>query len=61
MQLAKYAISLKDDNSIDPEDPISSIVNLSKVQSLIVLSTEFLEQVDARVADMGIEELPIDF
>lgn len=60
LQLAKYSISLKDEAKITSEDPAMSIVNLSKVNNLISLTESFAMEVEGKLSDLGISELPIN-
>lgn len=46
LQLAKYSISLKDKVKIDKNDPISSIISLSSAESLLVMSSDFMEKLE---------------
>ncbi len=60
LKLAKYAISLKDKIQPDPNDPISSITSLSKVQNLLVLSMDYSGEVSSKLSEFGILEIPLD-
>ncbi|GBE16621.1 hypothetical protein BMS3Abin15_00443 [bacterium BMS3Abin15] len=60
LKLAKYAISLKDEVQPDPNDPISGITSLSKVQNLLVLSMEYSGEVSSKLSGLGIAEIPLD-
>ncbi len=60
LQLMNYAISLCDESNFNSQDPIATIASFSKVNSLLILSMDFLEEVDNKIKDMGISELPID-
>jgi len=51
LQLAKYSISLKDKVKIDKNDPVSSIVSLSSVESLLVMSSDFIEKLEKQSED----------
>ncbi len=59
LQLATYAISLEDKAKPDPNDPISTIVNLSKVQNLLNLTMSFTEETGSEFEKLGISEIPI--
>ncbi|MFA6790329.1 MAG: hypothetical protein WCR65_02000 [Parcubacteria group bacterium] len=48
LQLAKYAISLKDKVKIDMNDPIASMLSFSGVERLMVMTTDFSEKVESR-------------
>ncbi|MCD6149389.1 hypothetical protein J7J13_01210 [bacterium] len=60
LQITKYAISLCDESDFDSQDPIATITNLSKVNGLVILGTDFLEEIDTELKEMGISEIPID-
>lgn len=60
IKLAKYTISLKDEDEPDSEDPVATIVKLSKVQNLISLSVEFSEKLSSELSKLEITEIPID-
>lgn len=59
MQISKYAISLKNEISPDPEDPISMIVNMSKVQNIIGLGNALSNEIITSMNDLGIEKIPL--
>lgn len=60
LKLAKYAASLKDEVKLDPDDPVATIANLSKVQNLINLTLEFSEKVSGEFSKLRITEIPVD-
>ncbi len=60
IKLAKYAVSLKDEEAPDSKDPVATIVELSKVQNLISLSIDFSEKLSSELSKLGITEIPID-
>lgn len=51
LQIANYAISLKDKVSINRNDPISSIVSLSSVESLLIMGSDFITKVEKMTED----------
>ncbi len=56
LKLAKYGVSLKDKvNTNLEEDPISTIVQLSKVQSFVQLGISFSDEVNTKLSDLGID------
>lgn len=59
LQLMKYAVSLRDEARLDPQDPISTIADISKVQSLIVLSMNFLEEISSETKSLDILEISL--
>lgn len=60
IQLLKYSVSLKEQSQPDPNDPVSTILNLSKVQNLITLSASLMIEINSRFEQLGISEIPID-
>lgn len=60
IKLVKYATSLKNEARPSSNDPISSIVNLSKVQNLMNLTTDFTSEIDNYLQKLGISEIPIE-
>lgn len=61
LKLARYAVSLKDTAKPDPEDPVKTITNFSKVQSIINLSYEYSQEFFMEFAGVEISGLPIEF
>ena len=57
LQLALYAISLKDNIKIDPNDPISSLISISGAQSLITLSSDFMTRVQNKMNNLNLTNL----
>ncbi len=57
LQLATYAISLRDTVKIDMNDPISSLVSLSDAQSLMTLSTDFMTDVENKMSELNLTNL----
>ncbi|HBO17190.1 MAG: OmpA domain-containing protein [Candidatus Moranbacteria bacterium GW2011_GWE2_35_2-] len=60
MQLANYVISMKGEMTIDQTDPISSLVQLSKIQGLITLTEEYVQEMHLLFITAGISEIPIE-
>ena len=60
MQLANYVISMKGEMTIDQADPISSLVQLSKIQGLITLTEEYVQEMHLLFVAAGISEIPIE-
>lgn len=60
MQMAQYAINLKAVIAQDDNDPLNTIVVLSKVQGLLSLSMDFGKEIGDRFALLGITEIPLD-
>ncbi|MBP9752071.1 MAG: hypothetical protein KBD19_04410 [Candidatus Moranbacteria bacterium] len=62
IKLAKFATTLKSEVSASPEeDPMKMIASLSKVQGFLNVSVAFASEVKEKVAEYGIEEIPIEF
>ncbi len=59
IQICKYAINLKNEINPDPKDPVSIIVNISKVQNLISLSMMLSEEIIKKMESLGIEKISI--
>lgn len=60
IQLFRFASSLSEDLKSSNDDPIASIVALSKMQGLLEYLSGFVKQVDADMKKVGIEEIPVD-
>lgn len=61
LRLFKYAISLKDKVNPDDSDPVRTISELSKIQSLLVLSMDFAQEVEGKFKEIGISGTPFNF
>ncbi len=57
LQLALYAVSLKDKVKINPNDPVSSLISISGAQSLITLSSDFMTRVENKMNDLNLTNL----
>lgn len=57
LQIAKYAISLRDTVEIDMSDPMGSLVSLSGVESLMVMTSDFIEKLENERDDYQDETL----
>lgn len=61
LRLANYAVSLKGNVEQNPtNDPVSGIADLSKIQSLITLATDYSNEISSRLADLEISEIPVE-
>jgi hypothetical protein len=60
MQLANYAIGLKETKMVNTEDPISSMVNLSKIQNVLTMGSDLVTKVGQQLSTLGVAEIPID-
>lgn len=62
IKLAMYAASLKDQLNIDPsEDPMRMITSLSKTQGLLAILLSFTTDVQQKLDDYEITDIPLDF
>lgn len=59
LKLFNYASSLKNE-PISETDPIKGLTSLSKIQQFIGLSSQFSEDVNKTISEMGIIEIPLD-
>ncbi|MFC1622822.1 hypothetical protein ACFL2R_03755 [Patescibacteria group bacterium] len=60
IQLMTKAVALRDEVGVDEGDPIKSLINISKVQKLILLSMDFYEEVSSELEAVGITEIPVE-
>lgn len=60
LQIAEYTISLKDKLDINTKDPIKSIVNISKINGVLSLSSNLFTEVFSSFGKLGISEIPIE-
>lgn len=60
LQISKYTISLKDELEINTNDPIKSILNISKINGVLSLSSNFFTEVSSSFEKLGIDEIPIE-
>lgn len=58
MQLAQYALQLKDDVKPDASDPIKSIIKMSKVQVFLQLIDEYLSSSEKVFGTLNIQNVP---
>ncbi|NCU31545.1 MAG: hypothetical protein EOM23_01110 [Candidatus Moranbacteria bacterium] len=56
LQLATYAISLKDKVNIDQSDPLASIISLSEAENLLMLATDYLDRVEGKLSELGLTD-----
>ncbi|OIP59127.1 MAG: hypothetical protein COZ29_00330 [Candidatus Moranbacteria bacterium CG_4_10_14_3_um_filter_45_9] len=61
LQLAKYAMQLKGELKPSDTDPLGQIAVLSKAQGFFGSITEFSDEVSKKLADLGIDTIPINF
>lgn len=61
IKLAKYATTLKGELAVDPEaDPMKMIASLSKVQGFLNVVVSFTTEVQSKLSEYGISEIPLD-
>lgn len=57
LQFALYASDMKSKITVDAEDPLASIANLSLAQGLLVALQEFSDEVNQTFSDLGIDNI----
>ena len=61
IKLAKFAATLKEDVSTNPDDdPMKMIASLSKVQGFLNVAVSFTLEVQSKISEYGIVEIPIE-
>lgn len=60
IKMAKYSAQLKDEIKPDPSDPLGQIARLTKVQGLMGVAATLSLEVQKKLSEYGIDELPID-
>lgn len=60
LQLANYAISLKDQHEDTSEDPVSTAIYLSKGYNLLALTQSLFQETKNKIEELGIDNLPIN-
>lgn len=61
IKLAKYATTLKGELAVDPSsDPMKMIASLSKVQGFLNIVVSFTTEVQSKLSEYGISEIPLD-
>lgn len=60
IKMAKYSAQLKDEIKPDPNDPLGQIAQLTKVQGLMGVAATLSLEVQKKLSEYGIDELPID-
>jgi len=56
LQLATYAILLKDKVKIDNSDPLASIIGLSEVENLLTLSSDYITRVESKIEELDLTD-----
>ncbi len=59
LQLAEYAISLEAEVKSTQADPLAEIADMMKIQSLLSASTGYVAEVEAKMKEYGISDLPV--
>lgn len=59
MQLAEYAISLEEEVKANEADPLSEIADMMKIQSLLGASIGYVAEVEEKMRQYGITDLPV--
>lgn len=54
MKILSYAIELGKNTKLNHNDPIKSIIALSNVQSLLVLTSDFIDEINDKFSEMGL-------
>ena len=54
LQLANYAVSLKEKVKVDNNDPIASIISFSEVENLMVLGNDYLGETETKLEELGL-------
>lgn len=60
LKMARYAVQLKDELKPTESDPLGQIAVLSKAQGFLGSAVNFVDEVHQKLADYGIEEIPLD-
>lgn len=60
LQLATYAISLKDKVKVDTNDPIASLVSFSEVENIMTLANDYLSETEAKLEELGLTNFVMD-
>lgn len=59
LQLAEYAISLESEMKSSSDDPLAGIADMMKIQSLLSASTGYVSEVEAKMKEYGITDIPV--
>lgn len=60
LQLFQYASSLPDELTSFEKDPLANIVVLSKMQSILSLTSSFITQMNTSLKEIGIDDIPVN-
>ncbi len=59
LQLSQYAISLEDEVKTNTGDPLRDISSMMKVQSLLAASASYIAELQQKMQEYGITDLPV--
>jgi hypothetical protein len=59
LQLSQYAISLEDDVKTNTGDPLRDISSMMKIQSLLAASVSYIAELQQKMQEYGITDLPV--
>ncbi|MFA5776922.1 MAG: hypothetical protein WC906_00530 [Parcubacteria group bacterium] len=54
LQMANYAISLKDETAKQNDDPVAMILSISKVSNLLYLTESYVSEASSKITSLGI-------
>ena len=60
LKMARYAVQLKDELKPTENDPLGQIATLSKAQGFLGSVVGFVDEVQKKLSDYGIEEIPLN-
>ena len=60
LQLAQYAITLEEEVNANKADPLAEISDMMKIQSLLSASLGYVAEVEAKMKEYGITDLPVE-
>jgi hypothetical protein len=59
LQLATYAVSLQDQVQTNTGDPISDLTGLMKAQSLLSATVSYATQIQSKLEEYNISDIPV--
>lgn len=60
LKMAKYAAQLKGELKPNQDDPLGQIATLSKAQGFIGAALSFSEEIQGKLSELGIEQIPLE-
>lgn len=60
LKMAKYSMQLKEELNTAQNDPLKQITVLTKAQGVLTNSMEFINEVNKKLTDYGITEIPLN-